>query len=261
MDYAVVCTVALLAAALTLFSGFGLGTLLMPAFALFFPLDLAVAATALVHLANNLFKLALVGRSAIPRVVALFALPAVVGAIAGALLLVWASRLPRVASYHTGTHACDITVVKLVVAVLIIAFALLELLPRFERLAFPARLAPLGGLLSGFFGGLSGHQGALRSAFLVRLGLGKEAFIGTGVVTAVMVDLARLSIYASTETSRWRSLRDSGLDRLIIAAALAAFVGSFAGSRLVKKVTMRTLRTLVGVMLVLMGAALAAGLV
>jgi hypothetical protein len=39
-----------LASALTLFSGFGLGTLLMPVVALFFPLDLAIAMTAMVHL-------------------------------------------------------------------------------------------------------------------------------------------------------------------------------------------------------------------
>ncbi len=56
-----VCLVALLASGLTLFSGFGLGTLLLPAFALFFPVEIAVAATAIVHLINNLFKLLLVG--------------------------------------------------------------------------------------------------------------------------------------------------------------------------------------------------------
>ncbi len=56
MDYVVICGAAVIVAALTLFSGFGLGTILMPAFALFFPIEVAVAATAVVHLANNLFK-------------------------------------------------------------------------------------------------------------------------------------------------------------------------------------------------------------
>jgi uncharacterized membrane protein YfcA len=64
MDYIVVCTVALLVSILTLFSGFGLGTVLMPAFALFFPVPVAIAATAVVHLANNIFKVFLVGRKA-----------------------------------------------------------------------------------------------------------------------------------------------------------------------------------------------------
>ena len=87
MDYIVVCLVALFVSALTLFSGFGLGTVLMPAFALFFPVPVAVAATAVVHLANNLFKVGLVGRKANWSVVVKFALPGALAAMAGAALL------------------------------------------------------------------------------------------------------------------------------------------------------------------------------
>ena len=42
----IIPVVALVASLLTLISGFGLGTLLLPVFALFFPLELAVALTA-----------------------------------------------------------------------------------------------------------------------------------------------------------------------------------------------------------------------
>ena len=64
MEYVLIPMVALLASGLTLFSGFGLGTLLMPAFALFFSVDVAIAMTAIVHFMNNMFKLALLGRKA-----------------------------------------------------------------------------------------------------------------------------------------------------------------------------------------------------
>jgi uncharacterized membrane protein YfcA len=64
MDYVLICAVALLISMLTLFSGFGLGTVLMPAFGLFFPAPVAVAATSVVHLATNIFKVGLVGRAA-----------------------------------------------------------------------------------------------------------------------------------------------------------------------------------------------------
>ena len=47
-----VALAALFAAGLTLYSGFGLGTLLLPVFALFYPVEVAVAATAMVHGAN-----------------------------------------------------------------------------------------------------------------------------------------------------------------------------------------------------------------
>ena len=57
MDVLFVSAVALAAAGLTLFSGFGLGTLLLPALLLFFPPEMAVALTAIVHFLNNIFKL------------------------------------------------------------------------------------------------------------------------------------------------------------------------------------------------------------
>ena len=102
MEYAVVCAVALVASALTLFSGFGLGTLLLPAFALVFPVEIAVSATAVVHLANNLFKLALVGRHARPGIVIRFGLPAVVAAGAGAWVLARLTGLPSIVEYDLG---------------------------------------------------------------------------------------------------------------------------------------------------------------
>ena len=77
MSYLIICTVALLASALTFFSGFGLGTLLLPAFVLFFPIEQAVALTAIVHFLNSLFKLALTGRHADRKVVVRFGLPAI----------------------------------------------------------------------------------------------------------------------------------------------------------------------------------------
>lgn len=78
MEYLFVCTVAIMISTLTLFSGFGLGTVLMPAFALFFPVPVAIAATAVLRLANNIFKVILVGKKADWVVILRFALPGAV---------------------------------------------------------------------------------------------------------------------------------------------------------------------------------------
>jgi uncharacterized membrane protein YfcA len=259
MDYLVICLVTLIVSGLTLFSGFGLGTLLMPAFALFFPLPVAVAATAVVHLANNLFKVLLVGRKADWSVVARFAAPAVVAAFAGAALLTLFARAAPLSSYEIGGMTFEITAVNLAIGVVIAGFALFELLPQSERVTFDRKYLPLGGVLSGFFGGLSGLQGALRSAFLIRAGLSKEAFIGTGTVSAVMVDAARLLVYG-VSFYVLRSAEAEGIAGLLIAATLASFVGAFAGTRLVNKVTLRVVQTIVGSLLVVVGVGLAAGL-
>ena len=102
MSYLIICAVALCVSTLTLFSGFGLGTVLMPAFALFFPVEVAVAATAIVHLTNNIFKVALVGRKADFGIVLKFALPAAVAAMPGALLLNYMATVQPIVEYVLG---------------------------------------------------------------------------------------------------------------------------------------------------------------
>ncbi|RJX31806.1 MAG: sulfite exporter TauE/SafE family protein [Desulfarculus sp.] len=262
MDYLVICVSALLVSGLTLFSGFGLGTLLLPVFALFFPVEVAVAAAAAVHLANNIFKAGLVGRHADWRMVFRFAAPAALAAVLGAWLLGQISGLEPLARYDLAGRECLVTWTKLVIAVLILGFAVVELSPGLDRLSFPVRYIPLGGAISGFFGGLSGHQGALRTAFLIRAGLAKEAFIGTMVISAIVVDLSRMLIYGLTFLPRDLSLlqNQQGLG-LVAAGSLAAFAGAFLGSRLLGKITMRAIQNTVGVLLLLLALALGAGLV
>lgn len=261
LSYMVVCLAALTVSALTLFSGFGLGTILMPVFALFFPLPEAIAATAVVHLANNIFKLTLVGKKADWQVVLRFALPGAIAAIIGAWLLGIISGIPPVITYMFGSKIHEIGIIKLVIGTLIVGFAFLDLLPRIQKISFDKKYLPFGGLLSGFFGGLSGNQGALRSAFLIKSGLDKDAFIGTGTVSAVIVDLARLLVYGISFYTLKITTIPNDLYGLIAAATFAAFAGSFIGVRLVKKVTLRVIQITVGIMLIMIGISLASGLI
>ncbi len=87
MEYAVIGATAAFASLLTFFSCFGLGTILTPVFMLFFPIEVAIALTGIVHLLNNLFKMGFVGLKADRSVVLRFGGPAILGAIAGASLL------------------------------------------------------------------------------------------------------------------------------------------------------------------------------
>jgi uncharacterized membrane protein YfcA len=259
MDYAFITAVALVVSGLTLFSGFGLGTLLMPAFALFFPVPTAIAATAVVHLANNLFKLALVGRNASWRVVLRFSVPAALAALVGATALVGFAGLEPLTSYTAFGRSFEITPVKLVIGTLIVCFAALELSPAFAALTIPSKYLPLGGLLSGFFGGLSGNQGAFRSAFLIKSGLAKEAFVATGVVSAVIVDTVRLSVYGLSYFVTSFEALPPQIAGLVVAASLAAFAGAFLGTRLLAKVTLRAVQITVAVCMVCVGFGLAVG--
>src|SRR5512140_67957 len=115
MNYLAICLCAFLASGLTLFSGFGLGTLLLPVMALFFPIDAAIALTAVVHCLNNLFKFALLGRHADRGTVLRFGLPAILAALAGAGALLWLSHLPPLFSYQLLGRHLKVTPVKLVI--------------------------------------------------------------------------------------------------------------------------------------------------
>jgi uncharacterized membrane protein YfcA len=244
-----------------MYSGFGLGTVLLPVFALFLPVEAAVLATALVHGANNVFKVALLGRGADRSVVLRFGLPAIAAAVLGAAALGWIATTDFRFSVAFGQRNISVTPLKAIVGLLMIVFALFELLPRFQRLAFDRRYLPLGGVLSGFFGGLSGHQGALRSAFLAKAGLDTPAFVGSNAVIGLLVDLTRVAVYLTLFATAGAGLAGFGAWPLIVTGALSAFTGVLIGRRFLHKVTMRSVQILVGGFLLGVGAALLLGFI
>jgi uncharacterized protein len=257
MTVVFLCAATLLASGLTLFSGFGLGTIMTPVFAVFFPMSVAVAMTAIVHFAGNLLKLALFWRDADARTVVRFGLPAMAASFAGAAALLWLTGLAPLAVYELAGRQHQIEPVKLTVALLMAGFSLLEFFPARKGQTVSPRLLPLGGLLSGFFGGLSGHQGAFRGAFLLACGLSKESYVATGVVIACLVDATRLTLYAGLIADQ----AASGSLSLVAAATLSAFAGVFAGRGLLRKVTIRFVRLTVGVMLLGLALALGSGII
>ena len=260
MSIIVISIAACAAALLTFFSGFGLGTLLMPVVALFFPIEVAIAVTAVVHLANNVFKLSLVYRQIDKAVFVRFGFAAMVAAFIGAMLLRWLIDIPAIAQYQLADSVIQISPVNLVIGLLILCFVAVELTPWFTRKTMPQHWLPVGGVISGFFGGLSGHQGAFRSMFLLGAGLEKAAFVATGVAIAVAVDVVRLSIYglgfASTADSSV-----SGQWPLVALATASAFAGTVLARRLLEKVTMAFIRYSVAVLLTLVGLGMISGLI
>ena len=259
MDILLIGVVAALASALTFFSGFGLGTIVLAAFSLFFPVPVAVAATGLVHLLNNLFKGGLLRKRADWRTVLAFGAPAVPAAMLGAWLLAVLGQSPRLWEGKAWGASFGPTGAGFAVGALMMLFAGLELHPSFARLRAPARWMPLGGALTGFFGGLTGQQGALRSIFLLRAGLAPDRFIATGVMVAILVDLSRLSTYATSFGAS--GLNPAGREALLIAVgAISAVAVTFFAARRIEKVTVASVRSIVAGLMLLIGAALVAGL-
>lgn len=253
----IICLAAFGTAILTFFSGFGLGTILMPVFALFFPVDIAIALTGVVHFANNLFKIVLVGKFADKKVLLRFGIPAVLASFLGAWILLRITVLPSLFQYELFGNTYEVTPVKLVIAILLMSFSILDVIPRFQKLQFGGNKLVFGGILSGFFGGLAGIQGALRTAFLIKSGLSKDAFIATGVVIACFVDFTRLSVYAS----RFSATNLHENTTLLISAILSAISGAFIGRILLKKITLRYIQIIVAIMLFIISIVLGMGII
>ncbi|MGA0108795.1 MAG: TSUP family transporter, partial [Candidatus Nanopelagicales bacterium] len=140
--------------------------MLLPAFAIFLPISLAIVATAVVHLTNNFFKLFITYKDINYRIFLLFGIPAGLASLLGAYFLVILEGFEQTIAWQIKEFNFETTLIKLIIGLLIIFFALFELITSFKNITFATKLIPVGGAISGFFGGLSGHQGALRSAFL-----------------------------------------------------------------------------------------------
>lgn len=247
MEFIIIPLSALLASTLTFFSGCGLGTILLPTFALFFKLEIAICLTGIVHFLNNVFKSSIIGKSIHWKTFLFFGAPAFIGAFIGANLLNTLSDYDNQIHFKILNYPFETSYINITISGVMLFFAIAELIPAYKKMAFNQNKLPLGGLLSGFFGGLSGHQGALRSAFLIKVNLTKMEFIATGVAIAMVVDLSRLTLYLSNINHEILANQSS----LLLVAILSAFIGAIVGKKLLQKITIAFLHTFVAIMIMI----------
>jgi uncharacterized membrane protein YfcA len=255
MDLIIPCLVAFAGSFLTFFSGFGLGTLLLPAFILIVPIQEAVLLTAIVHMLNNVFKIVLVGKHIDWNIALRFAIIAIPAAILGGYCLDIVQEFDTIHAYTFSNEVHEITYVKIILGLLMLFFASVEFIPSWKNIQFPSKLLPIGAVLSGFFGGLSGHQGALRSAFLVRSGLSKEAFIASGVFIAIAIDATRIPYYFYS----FQQQNEMGSMNLWAFPTLCAFLGAFIGNKFINKVQITSIKIIVEVLLTIIATLLITG--
>lgn len=230
------------AALATFYTGFGLNTILVPLFMLYWDAPSAVFLASIVHLCNNILKVSLTARSINWPLFKNFGIPAILFAFIGAFLLNQISR-------ETSTY------LEPIFGAILMLFALLE----FFNWKLPMQGAwamRIGGGLSGFFGGFSGHQGALRALFLSKIKMEPIVFVATTAVISLLVDLTRIGVYTSDQ--RHMNFYPSWLIFLVIPAALA---GTLVGRKYIQKIKHALFSKLIGLGLFAMGLALLLGLI
>jgi len=216
---------------------------------------LAVAAVAPVHLFHNLGKFLLLRSHVDRRILVQFGVPALAAAALGAWGLARLTDLPELGSWSLFGQTFAICPLKLVIGLSLAVFSGWELLGGGGGI----RGVPLwtGGLASGLLGGLTGHQGAIRSAFFLGKDLPKETFIATGAAVACAVDITRIAVYVQL----FRSMGGSIPWPVVGAGIAGAAVGLWVGRHGLKQISGEGFRKVVGVGLLVFGVLLAGGVV
>ena len=201
---------AFFAAALTVPAGFGLSTMLTPMVLLMMGPHEAVAVVAVVHGAHNAGKFLALRDSVDFSAFRHYGVWLVVGAVIGATLQSKVPQDPLLA----------------LIGAFLILLPLLTLSESWTGLSIPEANDRIGGFGSGFMGGLSGHQGALRAMFLTRRLPDKMAYAATASVLALCVDLSRVPVYLF-----FRSEEIVEHAQITFLLVIAALLGVRAGKR------------------------------
>jgi len=215
-QYIVLILVTLATSVVTLFTGFGVGTIMMPVMALFFDVKVAIFLAAIVHFFNNMSRIALYRLEINWKIIQRFGVVSIIGAFAGSYAQIY----------------LDSVWLKVGVGLFLTTYALLSLIPNNVKLELPNSVDFIGSFLSGLIGGLIGNQGAIRSLYLLNYGLEKKELIVSSALIAVIIDSTRIPVYAYTH---FHYLQDNIV--LLSLIVLSAILGTVVGSRILPKVS------------------------
>jgi uncharacterized membrane protein YfcA len=227
-----VAAVAALSASIASVVGFGIGSLLTPTLALSVGTKVAVAAVSIPHLVGTALRFWFL-RDAVDRgVLWRFGLASAGGGLAGAMAHGWANS-PWLSVLFGGV---------------LLFVAASELTGLARRLEFHGAVAWIAGGASGLLGGLVGNQGGIRSAALLGFDLPKRAFVATATATGLIVDAARMPVYAATV-----GREIAAVFPLVAIATAGVIAGTLYGGRLLRRIPEARFRSIVAGLLALLG--------
>lgn len=230
LQYVVLIPITLATSFVTLFTGFGVGTIMMPVMMLFFDVKVAIFLAAIVHFFNNVSRLFIYRSEINWSVIRRFGVVSLIGAFVGSF-----------AQIYLGGEW-----LKMGVGFFLTVYAFFSLFPAKIKIVLPESIDIVGGFLSGLIGGLIGNQGAIRSIYLLRYGLQKQELIVSAALIAVIIDATRIPVYAY---ANFTYLQQNLL--LMSTIVASAILGTVAGSRILPNVSYELFKKiiLVGVLI------------
>lgn len=227
-----VVVVGFLAGLTASIAGFGIGSFLIPLISIQTGTKIAIVLASLPHFLGTGIRFALFRAKVNRKILLRFGLLSAAGGLTGAFI-------------HTFFES---NVLQLIFAVMLILAGTFGILRAFEQLRFGRVGAGLSGLVSGFFGGLVGEQGGIRSVALLNFGIQKEAFIATATATALLVDLVRMPIYFLSQGAVAAEFIS-----ILALSSFAVIAGTFTGAFLLKRIPENFFKQLVSFLVLLLG--------
>jgi uncharacterized membrane protein YfcA len=228
----VVFIAAAIAGSIASITGFGIGSVLTPLLATSVGTRLAVAAISIPHFFATVLRFWRLRRHVDKAVLIRFGIPSAAGGLTGALL------------HNVAANRA----LGVVFGLLLIFVGLSELSGLSRRMRFGNIVGLIAGAVSGFFGGLVGNQGGIRSAALLGFELDKQAFVATATATGVIVDAARMPAYFVTQ-----GREISAIWVIVVIATLGTVIGTVFGERALRLVPERLFRRVVAVLVLALG--------
>ncbi len=229
---ALISVAATIAAAVASIVGFGVGSILTPLLAIRVGTKLAVAAVSVPHLIATALRFALIREHVDKRVFLTFGITSAAGGLAGALL-------------HTRFSSI---VLSYILGALLVFAGLMGITSWSKRLHFEGPAAWIAGALSGIFGGLVGNQGGIRSAAMLGMRVSKESFVATATAIALVVDAARMPVYALMQGKQVLEIWP-----VLLLATIGVVVGTIAGERVLRRIPEPLFRRVVSFIILALG--------
>jgi uncharacterized membrane protein YfcA len=223
---------AIIAGAVASVAGFGVGSILTPLLAIRVGTKLAVAGVSIPHLIATALRFALIREHVDKRVFLSFGITSAVGGLLGALL-------------HTRFSSA---ILAYILGALLVFAGIMGITGWSKRLRFAGAAAWIAGALSGIFGGLVGNQGGIRSAAMLGMQVSKESFVATATAIALVVDAARMPVYALTQTAQVLEIWP-----VLLLAIVGVVMGTIAGERVLRRIPEQVFRRVVSAIILALG--------
>lgn len=228
----VLAILAFIAGAVASIAGFGIGSLLTPMLALKMGGTIAIAVVSISHFFGTSLRFWKLRGHVDRKAFIHFGIMSAIGGLTGA-------ALHRYITSHW---------IVFILGLVLILSGVMGLSGLSEKLKLTGWKSWLAGSLSGFFGGLVGNQGGIRSAAMLSFDMSKKTYVATATAIALVVDVSRMPVYFFIEKQKLIQLWP-----LILLLSVSTMAGTIVGARLLSWIPDKVFKRVVSGIVLLLG--------